>query len=91
MHTFEFHQQRAEEAAREFQEHNLSELITVQQRDIEALGFPEERHGQAHAVFLDLPGPWKVINREGATRSVCKCKIAIMHTLANSDMERALQ
>ena len=35
--------------------------MTVQHRNIEELGFPEERHGAADAVFLDLPGPWKVM------------------------------
>ena len=34
--------------------------ITVAQRNIEEEGFPEELHGEADALFLDLPGPWKV-------------------------------
>ena len=38
----------------------LGDLITVQQRNIEELGFPEELHEQADALFLDLPRPWMV-------------------------------
>jgi tRNA A58 N-methylase Trm61 len=38
----------------------LGDLITVVHRDIEALGFPAEFHSKADAIFLDLPGPWKV-------------------------------
>lgn len=32
----------------------------VQHRNIEEHGFPQELHGKADALFLDLPGPWKV-------------------------------
>lgn len=60
VHTFDFHQKRTEEAASEFARHGLGELVTVQHRNIEALGFPEELHGAADALFLDLPGPWNV-------------------------------
>ncbi|KAG2496013.1 hypothetical protein HYH03_005935 [Edaphochlamys debaryana] len=61
VHTFEFHPGRAEEAAVEFKQHGLGERVTVTQRNIEELGFPDTLHGRADAVFLDLPGPWKVI------------------------------
>ena len=40
--------------------HGLAKLVTVQHRNIEEQGFPEELHGKADALFLDLPGPWKV-------------------------------
>ncbi|GAB4821569.1 hypothetical protein N2152v2_008615 [Parachlorella kessleri] len=58
--TFEFHEQRASTAAEEFKANGLGGLVTVTQRDIEGQGFPEELHGKADALFLDLPGPWKV-------------------------------
>jgi tRNA (adenine57-N1/adenine58-N1)-methyltransferase catalytic subunit len=58
--TFEFHEGRAAEADKEFRRHQLSKVVQVTHRDIEALGFPEELHGRADGVFLDLPGPWKV-------------------------------
>ncbi|KAK9790136.1 hypothetical protein WJX73_004785 [Symbiochloris irregularis] len=61
LHTFDFHAQRATMAAKEFQEHGLKDVVTVAQRDIEQAGFPEELHGQADAVFLDVPGPWKAV------------------------------
>ena len=60
VHTFDLHQKRTEEAAAEFARHGLGQLVTVQHRNIEALGFPEEFHGAADALFLDLPGPWNV-------------------------------
>lgn len=60
VHTYEFHSERAQEAAAEFKRHKLSEIVTVQQRDIEMSGFPNELHDSADAVFLDLPGPWRV-------------------------------
>ena len=44
----------------EFKGNGLGELVTVAQRDIEASGFPEELHGQADALFLDLPKPYMV-------------------------------
>ena len=40
--------------------HGLGELVTVRQRNIEEDSFPEEVHGKADALFLDLPRPWKV-------------------------------
>ncbi|KXZ46160.1 hypothetical protein GPECTOR_46g229 [Gonium pectorale] len=61
VHTFEFHAGRTEDAAAEFKQHGLSKLVTVTQRNIEELGFPETLHGAADAVFLDLPGPHKVV------------------------------
>ena len=38
----------------------MGDLISVQQRNIEELGFPEHLHGKADGLFLDLPGPWHV-------------------------------
>ena len=35
-------------------------VITTKQRNIEELGFPEDLHGKADGLFLDLPGPWHV-------------------------------
>ncbi|KAF6250328.1 tRNA methyltransferase complex GCD14 subunit-domain-containing protein [Scenedesmus sp. NREL 46B-D3] len=61
VHTFDFHQLRADEARVEFDRHGLSGLVTGGHRNIEEQGFPQELHGTADAVFLDLPGPWKVV------------------------------
>lgn len=61
VHTFEFHPGRAEEAAAEFKAHGLASFITVQQRNIEDLGFPADMAGKADGVFLDLPRPQKVV------------------------------
>lgn len=67
VHTFEYHAQRAEAAAEEFAANGLSGVITTQQRDIEALGFPEALAGTADGVFLDLPGPHKVVASAAAS------------------------
>ena len=48
------------QATAEFKSNGLDGVVTVTHRDIEVSGFPQELHGQADAVFLDLPGPWKV-------------------------------
>lgn len=61
VHTFEFHPERAKEAEKEFSKHSVSKFVTVQQRNIEELGFPQELAGRADGVFLDLPGPWRVV------------------------------
>jgi len=41
VHTFEFHESRAELAAKEFDEHGLTKVVKVHQRDVEASGFPK--------------------------------------------------
>ncbi|KAL0025791.1 hypothetical protein WJX79_000295 [Trebouxia sp. C0005] len=61
VHTFEFHLPRAQAAEKEFKEHGMGDIITVKQRNIEELGFPEELHGRADGLFLDLPGPWHAV------------------------------
>lgn len=59
LHTFEFHQQRAETAKKEFIEHGLGDYVTVYNRDVCNDGFGVEN--LADAVFLDLPSPWKAL------------------------------
>eukprot|EP00197_Chlamydomonas_leiostraca_P015669 CAMPEP_0202875020 /NCGR_PEP_ID=MMETSP1391-20130828/26466_1 /ASSEMBLY_ACC=CAM_ASM_000867 /TAXON_ID=1034604 /ORGANISM="Chlamydomonas leiostraca, Strain SAG 11-49" /LENGTH=286 /DNA_ID=CAMNT_0049556603 /DNA_START=54 /DNA_END=917 /DNA_ORIENTATION=- len=71
VHTFEFHSERAAEAAKECDAHGLAGSVTVRQRNIEERGFPcgapgEEQGmvdltGCADAVFLDLPAPHKAV------------------------------
>ena len=46
----------------------MGKLVTVQHRNIEEHGFPEELHGEADALFLDLPGPWKACVRAQLSR-----------------------
>lgn len=53
---------RASEAEAELRRHGLGEVVTVRQRNVEENGFPAELAGRADAVFLDLPGPWKVLD-----------------------------
>lgn len=57
LHTFDFHEVRANQARDEFQRHGLGDFVTVYHRDVCALGFTEELNGKADAVFLDLPAP----------------------------------
>ncbi|KAL6660377.1 hypothetical protein ACP70R_001923 [Stipagrostis hirtigluma subsp. patula] len=65
VHTFDFHEQRAASAREDFERNGLSSLITVNVRDIQGEGFPEEHRGAADAVFLDLPQPWLAIPSVG--------------------------
>ena len=60
LHTFDFHQERADKARKEFEEHGLDKNVTVRHRDVCANGF--ELENVADAVFLDLPHPWEVVN-----------------------------
>ncbi|PUZ46586.1 hypothetical protein GQ55_7G091500 [Panicum hallii var. hallii] len=61
VHTFDFHEQRAASAREDFERNGLSNLITVNVRDIQGEGFPEEHRASSDAVFLDLPQPWLAI------------------------------
>lgn len=59
LYTFEFHEQRAKVAKKEFEDHHISQYVTVTQKDVCEDGF-----GLAHiadAVFLDLPKPWEAV------------------------------
>ncbi|XP_061398566.1 tRNA (adenine(58)-N(1))-methyltransferase catalytic subunit TRMT61A-like [Musca vetustissima] len=57
LHTFDFHEARANQAREEFQHHGLGDFVTVYHRDVCENGFGEELNGKADAVFLDLPAP----------------------------------
>ena len=59
LHTFEFHEGRAQMARDEFAAHQLAEHVTVYHRDVCNDGFALS--GVADAVFLDLPSPWKAL------------------------------
>ncbi|KAL6778625.1 hypothetical protein ACKKBF_B15500 [Auxenochlorella protothecoides x Auxenochlorella symbiontica] len=66
VYTFEFHEQRAQLAREDFAANGLSDVITVQHRNIEESGFPSDLHGKADGLFLDLPGPWKAVKSAAA-------------------------
>ncbi|KAJ2825375.1 tRNA (adenine-N(1)-)-methyltransferase catalytic subunit trm61 [Coemansia erecta] len=59
LYTFEYHELRAATAKKEFAEHELSEMVTIEHRDVLAHGFG--RTDLADAVFLDLPAPWDAV------------------------------
>ena len=61
VHTFDFHEQRANAAREDFVRNGVSGVVTVNVRDIQGLGFPEELAGSVDGVFLDLPQPWLAI------------------------------
>lgn len=61
VHTFDFHEQRAEAAREDFVRNGVSEFVTVKVRDIQGEGFPESLAGSVDGVFLDLPQPWLAI------------------------------
>ncbi|TPX35926.1 hypothetical protein SmJEL517_g01741 [Synchytrium microbalum] len=59
LYTFEYHEERAERALREFEEHGLANGVKVECRDVCKNGFGME--DAVTAVFLDLPAPWEAI------------------------------
>ncbi|XP_055377963.1 tRNA (adenine(58)-N(1))-methyltransferase catalytic subunit TRMT61A isoform X2 [Condylostylus longicornis] len=61
LHTFDFHELRANQARDEFKKHGLQNYVTVYHRDVCENGFTEELNGKADAVFLDLPSPHTTI------------------------------
>lgn len=80
VHTFDFHEQRAASAREDFERTGLSSLISVNVRDIQGEGFPDEFAGLADAVFLDLPQPWlaipsaaKMLKQDGTLCSFSPC------------------
>ncbi|XP_063146443.1 tRNA (adenine(58)-N(1))-methyltransferase catalytic subunit TRMT61A [Candoia aspera] len=59
LYTVEFHQQRAEKAIEEFEEHKVGHLVTVKTQDVCKNGFGITNI--ANAVFLDIPSPWEAV------------------------------
>ncbi|KAI7826379.1 tRNA methyltransferase complex subunit Cpd1 [Kickxella alabastrina] len=59
LYTFEYHEIRAATARKEFLDHNLSHMVTIEHRDVIANGFG--MLNAADAVFLDLPAPWDAV------------------------------
>ncbi|KAL0276335.1 UNVERIFIED_CONTAM: hypothetical protein PYX00_003925 [Menopon gallinae] len=61
LYTFDFHSERVLVAKKEFENHDIGEFVTVQQRDVCKDGFGDDLVGRADAVFLDLPHPWEAL------------------------------
>ncbi|TPX45697.1 hypothetical protein SeMB42_g03900 [Synchytrium endobioticum] len=59
LYSFEYHQERAECARKEFEEHGFTDLVVVECRDVCKDGFGLE--DAVTAVFLDLPAPWEAV------------------------------
>ncbi|CAO3573494.1 unnamed protein product [Mortierella alpina] len=59
LYTFEYHQERVNAAKKEFEEHGLSDMVTLQCRDVCKDGFDMEN--KVDAIFLDLPAPWEAV------------------------------
>ncbi|CAO3571704.1 unnamed protein product [Mortierella alpina] len=59
LYTFEYHQERVNVATVEFDEHGLSDMVTISCRDVCKDGFGLEN--KVDAVFLDLPAPWEAV------------------------------
>ncbi|KAG0287330.1 tRNA (adenine-N(1)-)-methyltransferase catalytic subunit trm61 [Linnemannia gamsii] len=57
--TFEYHQERVAVATKEFEDHGLQDLVTIECRDVCKNGFGLVN--KADAVFLDLPAPWEAV------------------------------
>ncbi|XP_050533009.1 tRNA (adenine(58)-N(1))-methyltransferase catalytic subunit TRMT61A [Daktulosphaira vitifoliae] len=61
VYTYDFHEQRAEQAQKEFKLHKIQDIVTCQCRDVCQNGFCDNVTGKADAVFLDLPHPHLVV------------------------------
>lgn len=72
LYTYDFHEFRVQAVKEEFAKHKLQNLVTVKHRDVAELGFEEE--ASADGIFLDLPHPWKVVDK--AVQSLKKNKLA---------------
>ncbi|KAG0054209.1 tRNA (adenine-N(1)-)-methyltransferase catalytic subunit trm61 [Gryganskiella cystojenkinii] len=59
LYTFEYHQERVNAAKKEFEEHGLSDMVTLECRDVCKNGFGMEN--KVDAIFLDLPAPWDAV------------------------------
>ena len=59
LHTFDFHEDRANAARKEFQRHDCASVVSVQHKDVCKDGF--NLINAADAVFLDLPMPWEAL------------------------------
>ncbi|KAF9112200.1 tRNA (adenine-N(1)-)-methyltransferase catalytic subunit trm61 [Mortierella sp. AM989] len=59
LYTFEYHQERVNAATKEFEDHGLSDYVTLQCKDVCKEGFGLEN--KVDAVFLDLPAPWEAV------------------------------
>lgn len=86
--TFDFHEARATQAMKEFEEHGLADIVTAQCRDVCNTGFGLDK--VADAVFLDLPSPWlaishakDVLREDRPTRIACfsPCMEQVQRTL----------
>ncbi|KAL4178628.1 hypothetical protein AMTRI_Chr13g83210 [Amborella trichopoda] len=80
VYTFDFHEPRAASAREDFEKIGMSQLITVNVRDIQGEGFPEKFEGTIDSVFLDLPQPWlaipsagKMLKQDGVICSFSPC------------------
>ncbi|XP_037949297.1 tRNA (adenine(58)-N(1))-methyltransferase catalytic subunit TRMT61A [Teleopsis dalmanni] len=61
LHTFDFHEARANQARDEFQRHGLGGFVHVYHRDVCQNGFSQDLNGIADAVMLDLPAPQQAV------------------------------
>lgn len=60
LHTYDFHKERVEKVAKEFQAHGFDGLVKAKCRDVYSDGF--DVNAAVDAVFLDLPSPWNAIS-----------------------------
>lgn len=61
LYTFDFHESRCVTVRQEFQNHGLSDFVTVIHKDVCENGFGDHLNNKCDAVFLDLPHPWLAI------------------------------
>ncbi|CAH8664445.1 unnamed protein product [Heterobilharzia americana] len=89
VHTFDFHSERVELAAKEFNSHYLGDVVKVDLRDTCCEYFPtvgsEMNPNGVDAVVLDLPRPWIVIPHLPSTfRPDSDCLLLLEYLLFES-------
>ncbi|KAF2279888.1 tRNA methyltransferase complex GCD14 subunit [Westerdykella ornata] len=93
VYSFEFHAPRAKQLRDELEEHGLSQLVTVTNRDVYQDGFCLENATEpdADAIFLDLPAPWlalKHLTRSPPSQAVIKSVASESNTPAADTTEQ---
>ncbi|KAL3318082.1 tRNA (adenine(58)-N(1))-methyltransferase catalytic subunit trmt61a [Cichlidogyrus casuarinus] len=69
LYSFDFHEQRAQQARAEFLSHGLGEIMIAGHRDVIGDGFPIQLNEKGinelavDAIMLDLPNPWNLIEK----------------------------
>ncbi|KLO14755.1 tRNA methyltransferase complex GCD14 subunit [Schizopora paradoxa] len=89
LHSYEFHEARANKARDEFDRHGMANIVSVTHRNVCKDGFTVV--DKVDSVFLDLPAPWsavqhakKALRKDRTTRICCfsPCMEQVLRTVS---------